>query len=150
MAQQTERETLNLLIEICRDGVRGFTNAATHVSSPELQKLFSEVAAQRGEFADTLLVHAQRLGGAAGSEGSGLARLHRGWTNMRGALSGQSDLVVVTEAERGEDAALEVYTEALESVLPPEARDIVEEQCAAIRKSRDRIYEIDKSRLSAV
>ena len=34
MAERTEREVLHHLIEICRDGERGFHAAADHVAAP--------------------------------------------------------------------------------------------------------------------
>ena len=150
MAQQTERGVLNSLIEICRDGEKGFDNAAGHVQDEVLRKLFLDVATQRRAFAEALLPHAHRLGGASDSEGSGAARLHRRWMNLRGVLSGHNDLAIVSEAERGEDAALDAYKTALAGVLPPTARDLVEQQCADVQASRDRVYEIDKSRLVAL
>lgn len=150
MAQQTERGVLNHLIEICRDGEKGFQNAANHVTDATLRDLLTSMAAQRKAFAEELLPHAQRLGGASGSDGSGAARLHRGWMTLKGALSGHGDLAIITEAERGEDAALGAYKEALAGVLPPTIRDLVERQCTKVQASRDRVYEIDKSRLAAL
>lgn len=41
MSARTERDTLNGLIEICRDGARGFRLAADHVADPELKQLFT-------------------------------------------------------------------------------------------------------------
>ena len=47
MAARTERDTLNGLIEMCRDAARGFQMAADHVGDPELKRLFEEAASQR-------------------------------------------------------------------------------------------------------
>jgi len=148
MAQQTERAVLNHLIEMCRDGEKGFENAAAHVTDGALRDMFAGMAQQRQAFAEELLPHAHVLGGASESEGSRVARLHRAFTNLKGKLSGHSDLAIVEEAERGEDAALEAYRDALEGVLPPAVRGVVERQCADVQKSRDRVYEIDKSQLA--
>ena len=71
MAQQTERGVLNHLIEICRDGEKGFQNAANHVTDARLRDLLTSMAAQRKAFAEELLPHAQRLGGVSDSDGSG-------------------------------------------------------------------------------
>ena len=39
MADRTEREVLHHLIEICRDGERGFRAAAHHVTAPTVSDL---------------------------------------------------------------------------------------------------------------
>ena len=55
-----------------------------------------------------------------------------------GPLLGYSDKRVMTEAERAEAFALAMYEEALNKLLPPSARDVVEEQSSQIRLAHDR------------
>ena len=55
MAVRTERDTLNTLIETCRDGSRGFQLAADHVSSRDLKEFFANTALQRERFAASIL-----------------------------------------------------------------------------------------------
>ena len=55
---------------------------------------------------------------------------------MRDSISGHDDQSMVKEAERGEDASLGVYKEAIESMLPPSVRDLVQEQYADVQKSQ--------------
>jgi uncharacterized protein (TIGR02284 family) len=50
------------------------------------------------------------------------------------------DQAMVIEAERGERASLAAYTEALEGMLPPEARGIVESQQAGIQTGLKRLH----------
>lgn len=139
MAQHTERTVLNHLIEICSDGERGFTAAAEHTSDPELKALYSELAAQRRGFADALVPHAQRLGGDAAAEGTSVGRLHRGWMNLKGRISGHHDQVILEEAERGEDAAVRAYRDALNEVLAPSTRAVIEQQCEAVTRAHEHI-----------
>jgi uncharacterized protein (TIGR02284 family) len=140
MAERNERSTLNHLIETCLDGERGFRYAANHVRDPAVKALFLEIATQREQFADQLRPYAQRLGGADEADGSFAGALHRGWITIRDALGGHDDATIIREAERGERIALTAYEEALNGMLPPTARDVIERQCDAIRRSHERVH----------
>lgn len=139
MRSQTERGTLNHLIELCRDGERGFRHAANHVQDPVLKTLFLEVAAQRERFVEALRPHAQRLGGDADADGTATGALHRGWMSLKDALGPHEDAVIVREAERGERAALGAFEDAIAGILPPESRDLIESCYAQVQHSYRRI-----------
>ena len=140
MAEDTERDVLNRLIQTCRDGERGFRYAANHVRSPEVKVLFLEIAGQRDEFAGEILPHAQRLGGAAAPDGSIAGALHRGWMTIKDAIGTHDDAVIIREAERGERIALAAYEDALDGVLHPTTRGVIERQCAHVRQSHNRVH----------
>ena len=142
MAERTEREVLHHLIEICKDGERGFRTAAEQVAAPVLKSLFADLAAQRRQLATALTPHLQRLGGLADG-GTNAGTLHRGWMVLRGLAAGDHDHAIVTEAERGEHAALHAYNDALHGMLPPTVTDLVEEQRDAIRTANERIRTVD-------
>jgi len=140
MAEHTERWTLNRLIATCRDGEHGFRYAANHVRDSTVKGLFLEIASQREQFAADILSHAQRLGGATESEGSLTGALHRGWMTLKDAVGGHDDAAIIREAERGERSALAAYEEALDGMLPPAAREVIERQCAEVRQSHNRVH----------
>lgn len=143
MAERTERDVLHHLIDICRDGERGFRAAADHVGDPILKSLFMELATQRKRFADELLPHLQRLGGPPDAEGTNAGSLHRRWMLLKGLVPGRHDHHIVTEAERGEHAALDAYEEALNGLLPPTVSDVIEAQRDAVLHATDRIRAVD-------
>lgn len=143
MAERTEREALHHLIEVCRDGEHGFRTAADKVSGPKLKSLFIELAEERARFATALVPHLQRMGATADESGTGAAALHRGWMNIKGLVPGHHDHMIVTEAERGEQAAIDAYDEALNGILPPTVTPLVEEQREAMRKANERIRSVD-------
>jgi uncharacterized protein (TIGR02284 family) len=143
MPERTEREVLHYLIEVCEDGERGFLAAANHVSDPALKSLFTELAAERARFAEDLVPHLQRLGGRTDKDGSSAGTLHRGWIGLKSLVPGHHDHAIVTEAERGEHAALDAYEEALNGMLPPTVTSLVEQQREAMQKAHDRIHTID-------
>ena len=142
MAERTEREVLRHLVEICKDGEHGFRTAAEQVEAPVLKTLFADLAAQRRQFVAELAPHLQRLGGLV-DDGTNVGTLHRGWMKLRGFVPGAHDHAIVTEAERGEHAALEAYNDALNGMLPPTVTDLVEEQRDAIRSANERIRTVD-------
>jgi uncharacterized protein (TIGR02284 family) len=137
MAEHNARWVLNHLIETCLDGERGFLFATAHVEDASLKSLFLDLATQRARFADELLPHAERLGGGTAGDGSKAGALHRGWMTLKSVVSNDQDRTIIEEAERGEEAAVAAYKDALEGMLPPTVRELVERQYAEIRTSLD-------------
>ena len=144
--ERTSRVVLNDLIETCRDGERGFRNAAGLVTAPTLKALFLELAAQRARFAEELLPYAQRLGGAATSEGTTAASVHRRWMDVKSALTSHDDHSIVTEVLRGDGLTLRTYGEAVGGFLPATVREVVERQEAEIRTAHERIETAERER----
>jgi uncharacterized protein (TIGR02284 family) len=136
MAERTERSTLNHLIETCRDAERGLRVAADQVTSHELKRLFLGLAEQRHAFADDLLPHAQRLGGASVSDGTAAAAIHRAWIQVKARLASDPDQAVLEEAARGERYAMHAYDDAITEMIPPDVRDLVEGQDLGVRVAR--------------
>jgi len=128
MTDRSERAVLNHLIETCKDAERGFRHVADYATDPAVRTLFLDIASQRARFAADLLPHAQRLGGARETEGTTAGALHRTWIDLRNALSRDHVSAIVHEAERGEHFSLGVYRDALDGLLPPTVRDVVESQ----------------------
>ena len=139
MADHDERWVLNHLIEMCRDEEQALRYAAGHVQDSSVKELFVELASQRAQFAADLLPYAQRLGGAETADGTTRGLLHRRWVAMKEALVGHSDKRLITDAEHIEALALATYKEALEDVVPPTAREVIERQSAEIRLTHDRV-----------
>jgi uncharacterized protein (TIGR02284 family) len=136
MGERTERAVLNQLIENCRDAERGLRVAADQVKSPELQRVLTGLAEQRHAFANELLPHAQRLGGASVSDGTAAAAVHRVWIKVKARLASDPDRAVLDEAARGERHAVHVYDDAVADVIPPESRELIERQDLGVRLAR--------------
>ena len=136
MAERTERSVLNHLIETCRDAERGLLLAADHVQSQELKRLFYRLAEQRRAFANELLPHAQRLGGASTADGTAAAAVHRAWIQVKARLASNPDRAILEEAARGERYAVRAYDDAVADTIPPDVREIVEGQDLGIRVAR--------------
>jgi uncharacterized protein (TIGR02284 family) len=143
MAGHTERAVLNHLIETCKDAERGFRHIAEQASDPAVKTLFLDIASQREKFAADLLPYAQRLGGAQAHDGTTAGALHRTWMDLRGAIFRNDPIAILHEAERGETFSRGVYEHALDGLLPPTARELVENQYAELRKTAERLRELE-------
>jgi uncharacterized protein (TIGR02284 family) len=120
--------TLNQLVQTCKDGEQGFQTAARAVDDPNLRHLFESYAQQRSEFAAELEVEVERMGRQPPESGHLAASLHRGWTNLKAAVTGRDEGAIISECERGEDLAVRAYQEALATQLPADLRALIERQ----------------------
>jgi uncharacterized protein (TIGR02284 family) len=135
-----ENTVLNSLIETLKDGQEGFKQAAEGVSDPKLKSLFSDYSHQRSRFATALQSEARRHGETEPeTSSSATGALHRGWINLKSAVTGGDDHAILAECERGEDSAVEAYKEALDNGLSPSAQELVSRQFAEIKAAHNRI-----------
>jgi uncharacterized protein (TIGR02284 family) len=65
--------------------------------------------------------------------------LHRGWINIKSAITGQDESSILNEAERGEDAAKKAYKDALEQTLPANVNAVVQRQAEAVNTAHDKV-----------
>ncbi len=120
--------TLNNLIETCRDGKNGFESAAEGVTDASIKMAFQKYAQQRDNFAAALQSEVRMLGGDPQTTGSVAAAFHRGWINIKAAVTGKNEHSILEECERGEDSAKKNYAQALEESLPPKIQNLVNRQ----------------------
>jgi uncharacterized protein (TIGR02284 family) len=138
--------TLNDLIEICRDGQEGFKEAAENVKNPDLKAFFNQVSMERAQCVTELQGVVRSLGGDPQKSGSASAALHRAWIDIKGTLTGKNDHAILNEAERGEDSAVETFKDAINSGLPANILSIVERQFRNIKQTHDRVKQMRDSK----
>lgn len=138
--------TLNDLIETCRDGLNGFKEAAENVKSLDLKNLLTQLANERAKFVQELQLEVRRLGGDAEKTGSTAAALHRVWMDVKGTLTGKDDHTILVECERGEDSAVDAYRDAIKLGLPTDILTIVQQQYQVIQRDHDRIKQMRDSK----
>jgi uncharacterized protein (TIGR02284 family) len=133
--------TLNELIEICNDSAGGFLVCADNakIDSPRLKMWLIERSHECVFAADELSTLVRGLCGAPATGTSDLGAMHRGWLNVKMAISGKTDQAVLEACECGEDTAKLIYQRALSRELPEVARLVVERQYQGVLKNYDQL-----------
>lgn len=137
---KNQNDIIDSLIETLKDGQEGFKQAAEAVKDPQLKTLFLEYSRQRALFLAELRSQAQ-----APSEresrvsGSAAGALHRGWIDLKSALTRGDDHAILAECERGEDSAVNEYKKALDDGLSAPVQDIVSRQYMQVKEAHDRV-----------
>ena len=128
------------LIETLKDGQEGFKQAAEGVKDPQLKAVFDEYSRQRGRFAVELRSKAQSADERESEiSGSAAGALHRGWINLKSALTRGDDHAILAECERGEDSAVEEFSKALNNGLSAPVQEMVSRQFVQIKEAHDRV-----------
>ena len=140
---KNQNEIIDNLIETLKDGEEGFKQAAESVKDPQLKSLFSEYSQQRARFAVELRSKAQRPDERDSKiSGSAAGALHRGWINLKSAITQGEDHAILAECERGEDSAVEESRKALNDDLSAPVQEIVSRQYAEIKQAHDRVKQL--------
>jgi uncharacterized protein (TIGR02284 family) len=143
------RSTLNSLIETCKDSEEGFRSAAEKLKDQQIHTLFLKFSLQRAKFAGELQMEVTGIGGEPAKSGSTVGAMHRGWIGLKSAITGDSDHAILEEAERGEDAAVKNYREALGVGLPSDLQSTVSRQFNEIQQTHNAVRDLrDGSRTS--
>ena len=133
-------DTVNDLIETCKDGEFGFNACAKHTTLNELREMFLRRGNECRAAAAELQPYVLQYGGHPDQGGTASGALHRGWVAVRGSLVGYSDAAMLDECERGEVAAKASYSKALgREMLPEPLLSLVQRQEMTVHKSHDQI-----------
>lgn len=137
-------DTLNKLVELNRDGQKGFQEAAARMEAPHVKSFCLEQSLLRAKFVGELQTQIRALGAEPDDTGSVTGALQRGWMNLKSALGG-GDHAILTVTESSEDHAIKQYKKALEETLPTPAREIVERQYQSVKQSHITVREFRDS-----
>jgi uncharacterized protein (TIGR02284 family) len=143
----TERviSILNGLIETVKDGEQGFKTAAEGLKDPQVKSLFQQYSRQRAEMARELQAEVRRLGGDPDTSGSLAGALHRGWINIKRAVTGGDERAIIAEAERGEDSAKTMYEKALQHPLFTQTLALLREQSMKVHDAHNRVRGLENA-----
>ena len=126
---------INQLIETSKDGELGYRTAAQHVHNTQLQTIFRDYAKQRTQFALQLQAEVERLGGAPAQAGSVTAALHRGWIDVKSALSGGDGGPIIAACVTGEENAVASYQKVLDMDISGQTRAMIERQYQQVQEA---------------
>jgi uncharacterized protein (TIGR02284 family) len=140
MAEQEKAiDVLQDLAETCRNGNKGYLQAAEHVKDHSLRTVFNEFATERASFAGELENEIIRLGDHdPDRKGTTTGALHRAWLSLKDSLGG-GDGGILNSVESAEDHAKEQYEKAVNAHLPANLRDIVVRQQTRVIAAHDRV-----------
>jgi len=133
---------LNDLVETSKDGEKGFRTGAEDTKNAELQAVLLRRAQDCATGAADVQLLVVRLGGNPDEGGSIAGAVHRGWVNLKAAVSGRTDLAILEECERAEDVAKARYRKALEETLPEDIRVVVQRQYDGVMRNHDQIRDL--------
>ena len=133
-------DVLRDLINTCRDGEKGFQEAANHANKAEFKTMFHNVSQERASFAQELESELAKIAPdkTGKDDGHVVGTLHRAWIDTKTAL-GAGDQAILEWLEQGEDYAKNRYGEALSKGLPAAALTIVRRQAESVRSVHDRV-----------
>lgn len=138
-------DVLNHLIETLKDGEQGFRTAAEHADDTALKSLFTQYSEQRTKLATELKARVRELGGDTEKSGSVSGSLHRGWIDLKSAVASNEPHAVLAECERGEDAAVKAYREAVDEMIDGSSRELIRRQYAIVQATHDKVKQLRDS-----
>jgi len=133
---------LNHLIEVSKDGQKGFQTCAEDIKHPELKALFVQRSSECATSAAELQAEVRKLGGDPETSTSVAGDLHRRWVDVKALFTGKGEEAVLNEAERGEDHAKKAYSEALVKLAKFNLvglTDLVNRQYQGVLRNHDQV-----------
>ena len=138
-------EYLNSILEKTYDAERGYANAAEVTNHVDLKRWLAQQGAKRTQYAASIAGEMKSMHEDPEFDGSVAGDLHRGWMNIKAALSSNKDETVLEECLRGEKSAIEEYNEVLEhrQKLPQTIVSILEAQKDEIQATVNQIKRLE-------
>jgi uncharacterized protein (TIGR02284 family) len=135
--------TLNGLIATTVDSIRGYQEAASEAENSRFRELFQHFAQDRQRIVTELQAEVGRLGGKPEDDGTLAGAAHRGWLDLKSALTGHDDRAIVNEVERGEDHIKGKFEQAMRDTdLSAETRRVIEHCYTSVRQGHDRMRDL--------
>lgn len=135
-------DVLNELIEVSKDGEKGFLQSSESVDDPKLKAYFSHRSHEVKQSVYELQALVRELGGKPEESSSVSGYLHRRWLDIKTAISKNDNLAVLNEVERGEDFALKAYRDASGKALPAAANLLVLRHLKGAQRNHDEVKQL--------
>ena len=120
---------INDLLEKNYDAEKGYKKAAEIVDNNKLKQFFEDQAQNRYDFGHTLKDEIKNIGSTPDKGGSTTGDLHRAWMDIKSTFTSQDEEAILKEVQKGEEAAVEEYTNVInDTTLPPTTKTILEQQ----------------------
>lgn len=133
---------LNDLIEVSKDGEKGFLQSSENVDDPKLKAYFAHRSHEVKQSVYELQALVRELGGKPEESASISGYLHRRWLDIKTAILSNDNLAVLNEVERGEDVALRCYREASNKVLPAAANLLILRHLKGAQRNHNEVKQL--------
>lgn len=151
--EEKNQRALADLVETAKGGMKGYETAAESVENPQIKSELSRLAQQRASFVNELEAQARQYGLEIRDENTvegvvmdAAGAVHRGWINLKSAISGNSTDAILNECENGDAAALKTYEQALEvDTMPTDLRNLIERQHHDILEAKNRLTTLKRT-----
>jgi uncharacterized protein (TIGR02284 family) len=134
---------LNDLVKINNDRIAGYERAIKESKDLDidLKAIFEEMIRQSAAYKEDLTKYIQNDGGIAEDDITTSGKIYHAWMDIKSTFTDSDRHSILAACEFGEDAAQRAYKAALDSdgLTEPDARKLVEEEQAALKKSHDLI-----------
>jgi uncharacterized protein (TIGR02284 family) len=138
-------KVLNSLIQTTLDSANGYRHAAESIDRSDCKTVFAERASRREHLAQELRQEVRTFGGEPETDQSMLGKAHNRFTELKSAVTGDSDKAVVDEVERGEDVIKAKFEKALqEDDLPQSARELIRQAYGSIKADHDDVSQLKR------
>jgi uncharacterized protein (TIGR02284 family) len=135
---------LNGLVEICRDGNRGYKAASDHIEHDELKTVLYRLAQQRALFEEEIKNEIRVLGGTPNEFGTLTGDVHRTWLDVKAMFKGNDTRSILESCKTGDSAAVEAYEKALKAPLPEYIKEMLMNQFKLIKGAIVQLNEFEE------
>jgi len=138
-----EISTLNTLIATTIDSITGYEDSAQNVDNERFRQIFRQRADERQRVVEQLRAEVRRLGGNPEDDGSFLGKAHQRFEDLKAAITGRDEKVIINEVERGEDYLKGKFETALSGdTLSGDSRAVVEQCFQSVRSGHDQMSQL--------
>ena len=142
--ENVKEATVDVLTDILKlhnDRIQGYEMAIDDTEDADLKALFSHYADQSRQLSNDLTASIERAGGTPPEGTTFLGQLHKGWMELKAAITSRDRAAVLASCEQGEDAIKAAYEKAIEpdSVVLMSVRTTLHQQYDDIKNAHDRI-----------
>ncbi len=138
-------DILNNLIVINNDRIDGYAAAYSETYKEELRDLFIKLQQTSHECKAELEAEVKRLGGTPEEGTMILGKFHRGWMDIKAAITGSDSEVILDSCEYGEQTIIKAYEDALD-----EDMDEVTYEQKAMFNNHLNLLKIDYEKVKAI
>jgi uncharacterized protein (TIGR02284 family) len=135
-------DILNNLIVLNNDRIDGYKAAYSETYKEELRDLFVKLEQTSLECKNELESEVKRLGGTPEDGTMILGKLHRGWMDIKAAITGSDSEAILGSCEYGEQTIIKAYQDALEEDMEEvtfEQKAMLNSQLMLLREDYEKI-----------